>query len=91
MGEMRRSIPAGVWKVELVGVDIAGNLPSAEDAAQMTGSAGPFELQLDGPESIVEVVVPPRPQCGDRIDNDRNGLVDGDDPSCVQGAEGLRM
>lgn len=88
MGELRRSLPEGTWTVSLVGVDPAGNPPSATEVAMLTGTAGPFEVKLGGPEPIVEVAVPVRKECADGIDNDGDGLVDADDGGCQAGAEG---
>lgn len=84
MGELRRSTPPGTWTVTLVGVDAAGRLPAAQQLPNLRGVAGPFVLQLDGPEPFVEVVVPARPQCEDGVDNNGDGLVDADDPGCQQ-------
>ncbi len=74
----------------LVGVDAAGRLPPAEKLPELRGVAGPFVLDLDGPEPFVEVVVPARPQCEDGVDNNGDGLVDADDLGCQQklGREG---
>lgn len=85
VGEVRRSLPAGDWTVSLVGIDPAGQLPAEPQRSQLTGTAGPFSLQADGPEPIVEVVVPVRPACADGIDNDGDGLVDADDDACQRG------
>ena len=57
MGELRRSLPPGVWTVSLLGISVTGPAPSSTDAAPMEGQSGPFVLQADGVEPIVEVVV----------------------------------
>lgn len=86
-GRIVRSRGPGTWTVKLQGVDPSGRTPSNGTATSMllTGVSAPFELDLDQPSPVVEVVVMPRPSCADGIDNNSNGLVDSDDSACANG------
>ena len=86
-GRLDRSIPAGEWNVTLQGLDPSGRLLPAGASAEMLllGQTGPFVVEFGQPKLLVEVVVNPRKTCADGIDNNGNGLVDGDDSACQSG------
>lgn len=83
-GRVERSIPAGEWTVQLQGLDPSGRVPASGAPADMflVGKTAPFVVEFGQPKPLVEVVIKPRKTCADGIDNNGNGLVDGDDPPC---------
>jgi hypothetical protein len=54
----------------------------------LVGVSAPFSLVLGEPHPVVEVVVFPRSNCADGIDNNGNGSVDTDDTACIKGGPG---
>lgn len=86
-GSLERSVPQGEWTVKLQGIDPSGRVPTSGAPTEMVlvGQTGPFVVDFGQPKPLVEVVVTPRKTCADGIDNNANGLVDGDDSVCQSG------
>jgi hypothetical protein len=85
-GELTRSVPVGTWTLTVQQVDVRG-LPivlvdaqgyALPDPTGTVAVAKDVETQLE-PGTVVLAA---RPACSDRVDNDRDGRVDLDDPEC---------
>ena len=64
----------GDWNLALAGYN-------AGEGKVLRGMTAAFEV-TDGDPVSVAVVILPRPSCDDGVDNNSNGIVDQDDPTC---------
>jgi hypothetical protein len=85
-GWVRRSVPAGSWSFSFHTLDIQGRLIRAFDDPDAVSDA--LAVAEDGTAAFPTVTLPPRPACGDTVDNDRDGRIDLDDPECAGNAAG---
>lgn len=86
LGQAERRVSPGTYRVGLTGLDFSGQPPEMAEGMVLSGAAGPFEVtEGQAPPLVVSVVVTPRSSCVDGVDNDADGLVDGDDPGCQGG------
>jgi hypothetical protein len=76
-GWLSGSVATGDWSFTITPLDVHGT--------QLTGGAPTASLTVsDGmTTAFPTVTLTPRPECSDGIDNDGDGLVDGDDPGCA--------
>jgi hypothetical protein len=76
-GWLSGSVATGDWSFKIDPLDVHGTvLPGGVTTALMTVSNGMTT-------TFPTVTLIPRPECSDGIDNDGDGLVDGDDPGCA--------
>jgi hypothetical protein len=76
-GWLSGSVATGDWSFKIDPLDVHGTvLPGGVTTATMTVSDGMAT-------TFPTVTLTPRPECSDGIDNDADGLVDGDDPGCA--------
>jgi hypothetical protein len=85
-GWVRRPVPTGTWSFTFHTMDIHGRLIRASDDPDAVSEA--LAVAEDGTTSFPTVTLPPRPACGDTVDNDRDGRIDLDDPECAGNADG---
>jgi hypothetical protein len=80
------SVPVGTWTFTVQQLDVRGRLitptdtqgyPLPDPMATATVAA-----DSDTPLDPAVIVLTPRPECGDGVDNDLDGRVDLDDPGC---------
>lgn len=91
-------LPAGIYSLEVRGVDRTGDpwgeltgdstscLPEGSfigcDPTDLVCDCQRFVAEDGATVELPELVLVPPPECDDGIDNDRDGLVDINDPSC---------
>jgi hypothetical protein len=83
-GELTRGVSPGNWTLTAHMLD-GRNRPLGADAP---ADQGPVTIG-DGTTTDLTAVFTPLPECGDGVDNDRDGRVDLDDPDCHCDATGL--
>ncbi len=85
-GSLVHSVPTGSWAFEIHSLDVIGQLihPLTEPDDQTNKNGAPMIVIDDGKLADIQppLVVQPRPECSDGVDNDRDGLVDLADPDC---------
>jgi hypothetical protein len=80
-GVLVHGVPAGVWTFDLHTLDTRGRAIQPIDAPDGTTAA--MEIKQGETTRFPIVMITPRPECEDGIDNDQDGRVDGDDPDCA--------
>jgi hypothetical protein len=91
-GSMVHSVPPGSWAFAIHSLDVIGQLihplVQADDRTDKDGA--PMIPIDEGKLTDIQppLVVQPRPQCSDGVDNDRDGLVDLADPDCQGDSSG---
>ena len=80
------SVPVGTWTFTVQQLDVRGRPISPTDAQgyplpDPTATAT-VAADTDTPLYPDPIVLTPRPECGDGVDNDVDGRVDLDDPEC---------
>jgi hypothetical protein len=79
-GFVQRPVPAGTWTFALHTVDARGKVIFPVDMPDGTTDAE--EIKEGAVTTFPVVLLTPRAQCMDGVDNDGDGLVDLDDPDC---------
>jgi hypothetical protein len=87
-GSFKREVPVGDWILVLNGLDADGH-PKDPSETLLTGTATAHVVtdQLASAQPAA-VFLKPQAECGDGVDNDGDGRVDLDDPSCAGRADG---
>jgi hypothetical protein len=80
-GSLRRAVPVGTWTFSIHTLDVHGKAIFPLDMPD--GTTDPMPVTEGGLATFSPVLLTPRPQCGDGIDNDGDGLVDLADPDCA--------
>jgi hypothetical protein len=84
LGQATQSVTVGTWTFAVHQIDVRGlPIDPPQDLGGAPTATGDIPkdrtVMLDPP--LIDLT--PRPQCSDGIDNDCNGRVDLDDPSCA--------
>jgi hypothetical protein len=85
-GSLVNSVATGTWAFAIHSLDVTGQLihPLTEPDDRTDKNGAPMITINDGQLTDIQppLVVQPRPQCSDGVDNDGDGLVDLADPDC---------
>ncbi len=80
-GWVTSSVPDGTWTLSLQMLDAQGQVIPSSPASPI----GTQPVAADRPPAQFSFTFVPLPSCGDRVDNNGNGLVDQADPACDGG------
>ncbi|HEX3698421.1 MAG TPA: hypothetical protein VH374_23815 [Polyangia bacterium] len=108
-GQLTRGVPPGTWSFTVTALDGRGRYhgdqfpePSADADAEadagiidyLQAMAGPATVVRDQTVTIPVVMLTPGPTCSDGVDNNDDGRIDLDDPTCrgnPDGTEGAAL
>lgn len=101
-GAFTHGVPTGNWTFTIHQLDVRGgpiSVPQLDDQGQPVLDGNGYPTFVPDPtatatiakDATVEldpamVVLTPRPECSDGVDNDRDGRIDLDDPDCAGAA-----
>lgn len=98
-GRVARKVATGVWTIAVhaLGADgrfkqpltASGEIPTGEPV-MLHPLITAVEIADGATVGPIDVVFVPQPECGDGVDNDRDGRVDLGDPDCAGLASGAR-
>jgi hypothetical protein len=77
-----RTVATGTWILVVHGLNANGDFKVSADSPILNATATDVVIHEGGEPTQVSVVLPTLPACGDGVDNDRDGRIDGDDPDC---------
>jgi len=100
LGEFTHGVPIGNWTFTIHQLDVRGraiDVPQLDDQGQPVLDANGYPILVPDPTApatvakdatvdLDPIMLTPRPECSDGVDNDCDGRIDLDDPQCAGAA-----